>query len=214
MSRLDAAPVKAHVRGAKTPPQRDETCMSRIYLIRHAKPSATWGGDDDDPGLDDVGKGQAEVAAKALLAMGERATRVVSSPLRRCQETAQPFAKAIGATLEIDPGVGEIPSPARLAAAERGPWLRKAFAGKWAEIEGDLDYDVWRKSVAAAVASRANAAVFSHFVAINAVLTTLAGLPEVITLRPDHCSISVFELDDRGALRLVERGREATTGVL
>ena len=32
--------------------------MSRVYLIRHAKPSATWGGDDDDPGLDDLGLAQ------------------------------------------------------------------------------------------------------------------------------------------------------------
>ncbi|HEY2710191.1 MAG TPA: histidine phosphatase family protein [Caulobacteraceae bacterium] len=189
--------------------------MTRVYLIRHAKPSATWGGDDDDPGLDDIGKAQARAAADALLALpaGERPTRVVSSPLRRCQETAQPFADAIGATLEIDPLVGEIPSPRALKPEERGPWLRAAFAGRWADIKGDLDYDDWRRSVAQAVGSRPGAAVFSHFVAINAVLTTLAGAPEVITLRPDHASISVFDLEG-GALTLLERGREAQTGVL
>jgi broad specificity phosphatase PhoE len=189
--------------------------MSRVYLIRHAKPSATWGGDDDDPGLDDIGQAQAEAAAKALLALptSERPTRVVSSPLRRCQETAKPFAKAIGVELEIDPLVGEIPTPATLTAAERGPWLRKAFTGEWSEIEGDLDYDAWRKQVLAAVASRPDTAVFSHFVAINAALTALAGEPQVITLRPDHASISVFELNG-GALSLLERGREAATQVM
>jgi broad specificity phosphatase PhoE len=189
--------------------------MSRVYLIRHAKPSATWGGDDDDPGLDETGRAQAQAAAKALLALpeGERPTRVVSSPLRRCQETARPFAEAIGAALEIDPLVGEIPTPKALGPDERGPWLRKAFTGRWADIEGDLDYDAWRRAVTAAVASRPGAAVFSHFVAINAVLTTLAGEAQVITLRPDHASISTFELDD-DALTLVERGREAATQVL
>lgn len=189
--------------------------MSRVYLIRHAKPSATWGGDDDDPGLDETGKAQAAAAAKALLALpeSERPTRVVSSPLRRCQETARPFAEAIGAQLEIDPRVGEIPTPAALSAAERGPWLRKAFGGLWSDIDGDLDYDAWRRQVLAAVASRPATAVFSHFVAINAALTALAGEPQVITLRPDHASISVFELDG-GALTLVERGREAPTQVL
>jgi broad specificity phosphatase PhoE len=190
--------------------------MSRIYLIRHAKPSATWGGDDDDPGLDETGQAQAKAAAEALLALPpeHRPTRVVSSPLRRCQETAMPFAEAIGAELEIDPLVGEIPTPGGLSPEARGPWLRKAFTGHWADIEGDLDYEAWRQDVARAVAARASAAVFSHFVAINAVLTALAGEPQVITLRPDHASISVFELDDEGALKLVERGREATTGVL
>ena len=189
--------------------------MSRVYLIRHARPSATWGGDDDDPGLDAVGQGQAEAAARALLALPERLrpTRVVSSPLRRCRETAAPFAAAIGAEVEIDPAVGEIPTPSALGPAERGPWLRNAFGGRWSDIKGDLDYDAWRARVLAAAASRPDTAVFSHFVAINAVLTALAGDPQVIAFRPDHCSISSFELED-GALKLVERGAEATTQVL
>jgi broad specificity phosphatase PhoE len=189
--------------------------MSRIYLIRHGKPSATWGGTDDDPGLDEIGKAQAEKARDTMLARPEheRPTRVVSSPLRRCRETAQPLAEALGVEVEIDPLVGEIPTPKALSSAERGPWLRGVFGGKWKDVEGDLDYDAWRRDVAGAVGSRERAAVFSHYVAINAVLTHLAGLEEVMTFRPDHASISVFDLQD-GALTLVERGPEATTGVL
>ena len=187
--------------------------MARVYLIRHARPSASWGGDDDDPGLDATGRMQAETAARTLLALPLRPRRVVSSPLRRCRETAAPYASAIGAEVEIDPAVGEIPSPAALAPAERGPWLRKAFAGTWSQIEGDLDYEFWRARVVAAVASHADTAVFSHFVAINAVLTALAGEARVIAFRPDHGSISTFELSD-GALKLVERGAEAATQVL
>jgi broad specificity phosphatase PhoE len=188
---------------------------SRIYLIRHARPAAGWGGVDDDPGLDETGKAQAEAAAEALLALAPdaRPTRVVSSPLRRCRETAEPFAQAIGAELEIDARVGEIPTPAALAPAARGPWLRQAMAGRWADVEGDLDYDAWRRAAAQAVAEQPGAAVFSHFVAINGVISHLAGEERMITFRPDHASISVFELDD-GTLRLVERGPEATTGVL
>ncbi len=188
---------------------------SRVYLIRHARPASVWGEGDDDPGLDAAGRGQAEAAAKALMALPPevRPTRVVSSPLRRCRETAEPFARAINVELEIDPGVGEIPSPKALTPQERGPWLRQAFTGTWAEVRGDLDYEAWRQGVLAAVASRPGAAVFSHFVAINAVLTTLAGDPRMIAMRPDHASISTFELD-RGMLRLIEAGREATTGVL
>lgn len=189
--------------------------MSRVYLIRHARPSAGWGGADDDPGLDDAGLAQARAACERLLALPDpvRPTRVVSSPLRRCRETARPFAEAIGASVEIDALVGEIPTPKALSPEARGPWLRQAFAGRWADIVGDLDYDAWRRSVTAAVAARPGAAVFSHFVAINAVLTELAGEPRVITLRPDHASISVFDLNG-GALTLVERGPEATTGVI
>jgi broad specificity phosphatase PhoE len=189
--------------------------MSRIYLIRHARPAAGWGGADDDPGLDDTGQAQARAAAQRLLALPPelRPTSVVSSPLRRCRETAEPFAQAIGGAVEIDPLVGEIPTPSALAPDARGPWLRAAFAGRWADVEGDLDYDQWRRDVAGAVAARPGCAVFSHFVAINAVLSVLAGDEQMIGFRPDHASISTFELED-GHLRLLERGPEATTGVL
>jgi broad specificity phosphatase PhoE len=189
--------------------------MSRIYLIRHAKPASGWGGDDDDPGLDETGREQAQAAARALLALPpeERPTKVVSSPLRRCRETAEPFAQALGVKVEIDPAVGEIPTPHALAPHERPAWLRKAFTGAWCEIEGDLDYDQWRRAVAMAVAGRGNTAVFSHFVAINAVLSLLAGDDRVVGFRPDHTSVSVLEVD-KGGLTLVERGREAATVVL
>jgi len=189
--------------------------MARLYLIRHGKPAAVWGGDDDDPGLDEIGRAQADAARDWLLALppDERPRRVVSSPLRRCRETAEPTAQALGVAIEVDPRVGEIPTPAALAPDERGPWLRKCFAGAWAEIEGDLDYDAWRREIAASLAGRGGAAVFSHYVATNAVVSQVLGDPKVLAFRPDHASITVLETDgDR--LTLVELGREAATSVL
>ncbi len=189
--------------------------MARLYLIRHGKPSATWGGDDDDPGLDETGRAQAEAARDWLMALppGERPTRVVSSPLRRCRETAEPTAKALGVEIEVDPRVGEIPTPAGISLEDRGTWLRTSFAGTWAEIEGDLDYDLWRHDIAASLTPRGNTAVFSHYVATNAVVSALLGVPQVLAFRPDHTSITVLETDGT-TLTLVEKGREATTGVL
>lgn len=189
--------------------------MPRLYLIRHGKPASNWGGHDDDPGLDDAGRAQAEAARDWLLALppGERPQRVVSSPLRRCRETAEPTARALGVEIEIDPAVGEIPTPRALAAEQRGPWLRRAFEGRWADIDGDLDYDAWRGEIAGSLLARGDTAVFSHFVAINGVVSTLLGDDRVVTFRPDHTSITVLETDGE-SLSLVERGREAMTGVL
>src|SRR5690349_16743108 len=122
--------------------------MSRIYMIRHGKPASTWGQSIDlDPGLDELGDAQARGARDALLALPEPPTRVVASPLRRCRETAQPFADALGLTLEIDPAFGEIPTPAAISLEDRPAWLRRAFGGRWSEITGDLDYDQWRREV-------------------------------------------------------------------
>jgi broad specificity phosphatase PhoE len=189
--------------------------MARLYLIRHGKPSSTWGGDDDDPGLDEAGQAQAKGARDWLMRLpaGERISRVVSSPLRRCRETAQPTADALGVKIEIDERVGEIPTPAGIAIADRGAWLREAFAGTWAGIKGDLDYDAWRREIAASLLPRSGTAVFSHYVATNAVVSLLLGDPRVLAFRPDHASITVLETDG-AKLRLIKKGREATTGVL
>jgi broad specificity phosphatase PhoE len=187
--------------------------MGRVYLIRHGRPASTWGGGDADPGLDEVGREQARAAAQALLAMPEPPARVISSPLRRCRETAEPFAQALGVTVEIGPAVGEVPTPASVPHEARAAWLQKAFAGRWGEIEGDLDYEAWRRDVARAVAGYAGAAVFSHYVAINAAVSVALGDDRVAAFRPDHCSITVLEPDGDGLI-LIAKGREAATKVL
>ncbi len=191
--------------------------MARLYMIRHGKPSAAWGQHPDpDPGLDETGQAQARAAADALMALpaDRRPTRVFSSPLRRCRETAQPFADAIGVPVEIEARFGEIPSPSSLAQEERGPWLRNAFQSQWTEVKGDIDYDAWRAAVGEALSELdADTAVFSHFVAINAALACATGETKVLSFRPDHASITVFETKD-GQVRLVERGPEAATQVL
>jgi len=189
--------------------------MSLVHMIRHGRPASTWGDAEQDPGLDAVGAEQARAVAERLLALpaGQRPSRVVSSPLRRCRETAQPLADALGVTLEIDPRVGEIPTPGALAADDRPAWLRRTFQGRWRDIEGDLDYVAWTRRVAQGVASHPGAAVFSHFVALNAAVSVATGDERVAAFRPDHASVTVFDLvDDR--LILVEKGREAPTEVL
>jgi len=188
--------------------------MGRVFMIRHGKPAATWGdAPDGDPGLDEIGHSQAERARDTLLAATPRPTRVISSPLRRCRETAQPLATALGLELVIDPRVGEIPTPGALAPGERPEWLKRAFAGRWDEIDGDLDYEVWRQAVREAVSSYDGAAVFSHYVALNGVVSLLKGVPQVLAFQPDHASITTFDLTG-GELLLRELGREAATRVL
>jgi len=189
--------------------------VTRVQVIRHGRPASTWGEADEDPGLDETGLAQAAAVAREILALPEdqRPTHVVSSPLRRCRETAQPLAAALGVELVIDPRVGEIPTPTALNHEDRPAWLRRAFGGRWDEIVGDLDYVDWTRTVAGALREHAGAAVFSHFVALNAAVSAATGGAEVMAFRPDHCSLTVFEVEgDR--LILVEKGREAQSQVL
>jgi broad specificity phosphatase PhoE len=189
--------------------------MQTLYLIRHGRPAAAWGDGDHDPGLDEVGHDQAEAACDWLMALpvAERPQRVVSSPLRRCRETAGPTAAALGAAVEVEPAIGEIPTPAGLSASARPAWLRRAFQGAWNEIEGELDYEAWRRRVVGTLLGLGNTAVFSHYVAINAVYSHLTGDSRVLSFQPDHASITVLETDGQ-SLRLVAKGAEAATRVL
>lgn len=189
--------------------------MKRLYLIRHGRPAAAWGEGDLDPGLDAQGLAQAVAARDRLMALpaDQRPYRVASSPLRRCLETAAPAAQALGVGIEVVPAVGEVPTPAGLSAGDRPVWLRKALSGRWSEIEGDLDYDLWRREVAAALPGLGGAAVFSHFVAINAVVGLLTGESRVVGFRPRHASITVLETDG-SVLTLVAKGEEAESSVL
>jgi hypothetical protein len=55
--------------------------------------------------------------------------------------------------------------------------------------------------------------VFSHYVAINAVMSILAGDERVLVFRPDHASVTTLATDGV-QLSLIAPGREASTGVL
>ena len=66
--------------------------MIRILLIRHAQPEGAWGV-ADDPGLTERGRAQAEGAAMMLARVAP--LFLVSSPLRRCRETAIHYENSI-----------------------------------------------------------------------------------------------------------------------
>ena len=188
---------------------------SRLYLIRHGRPASTWGGADDDPGLDGVGEAQARAVADRLMALPDagRPTSVVSSPLRRCRETAQPLADRLGVEVIIDPAVGEIPDARRSSGRGTAGLASAVLRRRLVEIVGDIDYDDWRRRAVESLGQRAGAAVFSHYVAINGVLSVLAGSTKVIVFRPDHTSCTTLEVGPDGS-KVVERGPEAATAVL
>ena len=73
-----------------------------IFLIRHGEAAASWG-DHPDPGLSDLGRGQAEAVSGILEKLG--ATSAISSPMQRCRETAQPFEARAGLTAKVVPDV-------------------------------------------------------------------------------------------------------------
>lgn len=180
--------------------------MTRVYLVRHGRAAAGWD-TDPDPGLDDIGRRQAERVATELGPRGPLA--ITSSPLRRCQETALPLSRAWRRPLGIDPAVAEIPSPEGVPMGERVPWLRAAMAGTWSDL--GPRYTSFRDGVVAAVlGTGTDTVIVSHFVAINAVIGAALGDDRLVIRSLDNCSVTIVEVDGT-SITLVEGGHEADT---
>ncbi|QGZ95107.1 histidine phosphatase family protein [Terricaulis silvestris] len=183
--------------------------MPRLFLVRHAEPATSWGGEALDPGLSDLGREQAEAAAKSLSAIGNLA--VVSSPMLRCRETAAPYAALRGVAPRIEPRVSEVVAPA--SVQDRRNWLRETFPWddgvvrrQWNDVAEDLR--AWREACGAALREMTtDTVVFTHFIAINAIVSAASKSAETIVFRPAHCSITELELASTG-LRVVRLGGE------
>ncbi|TPW15594.1 MAG: 2,3-bisphosphoglycerate-dependent phosphoglycerate mutase [Acidimicrobiaceae bacterium] len=180
--------------------------MTRLYLVRHGRAAAGWS-TDRDPGLDEIGHGQAVAVAARLRPFGP--LHIETSPFQRCRETASPLATAWGVTACVDQRIAEIPSPEGVAMSDRVEWLKHAMNGTWNEL--GVRYTAFRDAVAAACRSRqGDSVLFTHFIAINAAIGAATGDDRVVIRRLDNCSVTVIDVID-GVLHLVEGGHEADT---
>lgn len=177
--------------------------MPRLYLVRHGR--AASGFDTADPGLDELGRSQADKVARTLAPKGPLA--IVSSPLLRTRQTAKPLSLLWKRELAIEDAVAEIPSPPELSLADRVRWLQQIMEGSWREVGPALA--TWRERVIATLVSLPeDSVVFSHFVAINVALGAATETDRVLAFSPDNCSVTLFETDGT-KLTLIERGAEA-----
>jgi broad specificity phosphatase PhoE len=189
--------------------------MPTLYLVRHARPAATWG-EDPDPGLDARGHEQAKATAEQLASLGDVA--LLTSPLRRCRETALPLEHHWQRSAETCLTVAEIPSPP-LDLQARSEWLATAMRGTWSEMQatapkGSPDFLAWRQTLIDTLLQQPrDAVIFTHFIAINVAVAAARGIDHVVCFRPDHASVTRIEVA-QNSLRIVDLGREAETLVL
>ena len=182
--------------------------MATIYMVRHGEAAAGWN-EDPDPGLSESGRGQAVAVAKRLAPSGP--LNILSSPLKRCRETAAPLAEIWGRGVRVETRVREIPSPDE-PNIDRRAWLRDVQAGTWSEAEDWLAS--WRQRVIdCLIGLRRDSVVFSHFVALNVAVGAARGEDRVSQFRPAHCSVCRFDNAD-GQLSLIALGAERSTVVL
>jgi len=181
--------------------------MPKLYLVRHGQAQAGWG-EDLDPGLSVIGRGQAKRVAEKIASLGP--LEIITSPLARARETAAPLAERWKKRPRLEERVGEIPSPTS-NLSERLQWLIPVMAARWPKLGPELH--AWRSGVLAALAELASdAVVFTHFIAINVAVGQATGSDRVVSFRPANGSITILEVK-KEILAVVELGDQAETKV-
>jgi broad specificity phosphatase PhoE len=189
--------------------------MPTLYVVRHGR-VASSPIDPDDPELSAEGQAQATSVAEELRTRLPGKLPILTSPLRRCRETAAPLSALWGVQPVIEPRIAEVPGPPP-QALPRPEWLRRSLIADWPELielgrsllQGyDSTLINWRADVLEAVlACPHDAVIFSHFVPVNVLTGRATGSDRVACFLPDHASVTIFETS-RDDIRLVERGRE------
>jgi len=180
-----------------------------VFLVRHGEAAASWG-QSADPGLSSLGQTQAQEAAgtlKTLLA--SRMPSIVSSPLKRARETAEPLARHFGLEPVIDDRFREVPSPSPLSG--RQDWLRSFMRSRWSEQDAGLL--AWRRAMLEALDTLPDGSVvFSHFLVLNTLVGAQEKRDETLLFWPANASITVFRQDGEGAWS-VRLGQEMASRV-
>jgi broad specificity phosphatase PhoE len=164
-----------------------------------------------DPGLHEDGRDQAAAVADALAGQ-LTALPVWSSPRQRTRETAAPLAARWSTPVVVAPAFDEIPSPST-DPQERHDWLSSALVSRWTDLGPAIGE--WRSRLLGAVRDASeDVVVFTHFVAINAVVGAAEGRPEVVVFAPAYTSVTAVDVDPAtGDLVIAARGSEATPEV-
>lgn len=190
----------------------------RLVLIRHGRPDEDERDRPHDPPLRGDGREQAQAVAARLAQEG--ITRIVSSPMARAMQTAQPLADRLGLPVEVIEGWAEADrhvdryrSTETLRALGDIEWGRflddpiAYFGGNAAAFRNDV-----LAALEATVGSSekdAHVAVFAHGLPINVVLSQALGLERVVHFAPGYGSMTRLRILGTGAVGIVsvnERG--------
>src|SRR6266508_237142 len=201
-----------------------------LLLVRHGLPVRIEdAGEPADPELSDEGRIQAVALAEWLAA--ERLDAVYTSPLRRAVQTAEPVAARHGLELVVDDELAEFDReahfyiPVEELKATRDPRWLDLIEGRWGQ-DGEVDRFVFRRVVVEAVERVIDAnpsrtiAVVCHGGVINAYLSHVLGLDEVMFFEPYYTSVSrlmaarsgprqIASLNETGHLRTTTLGTDS-----
>lgn len=193
----------------------------KLTLVRHGRPDEDDAESPQDPRLRAEGWRQAEAVATLLAAEG--ITRIVSSPLQRARQTAEPLSQRLGMAVHITDGWAE--ADRHVARYRSTETLRAQAPEEWQRFLLDpvrylgSDPDQFRAAVLGALSAtlgsaerNAHVVVFSHGLPINLVLSQVLGLQGIVHFQPGYGSVTRLRARDAltlGVVSINESGHHA-----
>ena len=198
-----------------------------LLLIRHAEPVRIGPGTATgpaDPHLTERGREQAERLAAWLAA--EPVDAVLSSPLQRARDTAEPVGRGLGFDVEVVDGLMEYDAqsdfyiPVEELRETRDHHWTAMIEGRWDELGGEPPEQFRARIVPCvdAIIERfpgGTVAAVCHGGVINVYLAALLGLDRHLWFHPEYTSISrvaAARTGERSVVTLNETAHLVATG--
>src|SRR5438067_8395687 len=171
-----------------------------LLLVRHALPERIEGGEGPaDPILTEEGRRQSERLADWLA--HERVDHLMSSTLRRAQQTAAPVGERLGLDVELVQGLSEFDAdadsyiPIEELRENRDPRFFALVEGRWDELGSTVDPTAFADLVFETIEAiidrfpSKQVAVVCHGGVINLYLGRLLGIERALWFEPSYTSI-------------------------
>jgi len=172
-----------------------------LLLVRHGLPERIEGAEGPaDPVLTDEGRRQAARLAEWLA--HERIDHVLSSTLRRAQQTAAPIGERVGVDIELVKGLSEFDAdadsyiPIEELRQTRDPRFYALVEGRWDELGSTVDPAAFAGLVFTTIEEVVErfpgqrVAIVCHGGVINLYLGRILGVERHLWFEPGYTSIS------------------------
>ena len=188
--------------------------------MRHGLPERIEGAEGPaDPVLTDEGRRQAELLAGWLA--HERIDHLMSSTLRRAQETAAPVGERVGLDVELVQGLSEFDAdadsyiPIEELRRTRDPRFFALVEGRWDELGSSVEPNAFADLVFATIESVVDrfpgqrVAVVCHGGVINLYLGRILGVERHLWFEPGYTSINRVAASREGHRTIVSLNETA-----
>lgn len=158
-----------------------------LLLVRHGEAAENWG-THPDPGLSDRGIQQSTSLLDNNMVKTLDSFTFVSSPKLRARMTAEPLIKKFNKKLIIDDTYSEIPST-NIENSKKKAWLKDIMNSDIKDLPKFVE--IWRnKIINHTVSIHQDTIIFTHFMVVNALLSSLLNKKQIMCFYPDYVSIS------------------------